>query len=189
MQDTGALTFLVTQKSKWSCGVVLFPWQPCDRDPHHTFFIVRVGWMVSVFGLQPWDHGFKSRMSLAYQKRSYAGYGYGCLGSLSSKWVPGYRHRDSHCTWIGRGVCSAGSQQVMDGTGLPGVITKARKALYKNYILCFPAGYEWRGEEGPGEAGEGMLGHAEYNTTDQCSQHEGHGKVRNVSLSLVSQRH
>ncbi len=98
-------------------------------------------------------HNYRQNQ-LSHQKPSRVGYGWRqrCLGSLSRKWVPGYRQRwqlylDYPCRLE---VCKRvytgtpqGVEQVMDVTGLPGVmICKAlwasfgkEKALYKNCIL------------------------------------------------------
>ncbi len=102
---------------------------------------------------QPQDRGFEScQNQLAHQKPSRVGYGWWqwCLCSLSRKWVPGYRQRWQlyldyqwrleACKWV---YTPQGVEQVMDITGLPGIIIcKAlwasfgkEKALYRNCIL------------------------------------------------------
>ncbi len=102
---------------------------------------------------QPQARGFESRRShLPKRKPSHVGYGWRqwCIGSLSRTWVPGNRQRWQLYS-ITRGALKRvsgcipprGVEQVMDITGLPGIIIcKAlwasfgkEKALYKNCIL------------------------------------------------------
>ncbi len=93
-----------------------------------------------------------AKTSWLIKKPSRVGYGWRqwCLGSLSRKWVPGYRQRWQlylDYPWrleaCKRVYTPQGVEQVMDVTGLPGIIIcKALwaslgkgKALYKNCIL------------------------------------------------------
>ncbi len=102
---------------------------------------------------QSQDHGFKSRQKpVGSSKPSRVGYGWRqwCLGSLSCKWVPGYsmyRQRLQlyldypwHLEACERVYTPQGVEQVMDVTGLPGVIIC--KALWDsrftstNFEMC-----------------------------------------------------
>ncbi len=99
------------------------------------------GRMVSASDSQPQDRAFESRQKpVGSSKPSHVGYGWRqwCLGSLSHKWVPGYRQRWQlylDYPWrleaCERVYTPRGVEQVMDVTGLPGIIIC--KALWASF--------------------------------------------------------
>ncbi len=115
--------------------------------------------MLSASDSQPQGRGFESRQKpVGSSKPSRVGCGWRqwCLGSLSRKWVPGYRQRWQlylDYPWrleaCKRVYTPQGIEQVTDITGLPGIICKAlwasfgKKKCYKNCILLLFMTFEY----------------------------------------------